>query len=103
MEKKNVISRANMASRIPLFNTVGWITVLHYWNAPEWLWGVIMLILLLGWILSIKGIIEEKQVDIFDDLDRFNRLIAKEGGKSKFQQRLEDALKASKEAKTKQQ
>lgn len=64
-----VISRKNLPSQSPLPGTALWTTVLHYWNAPQWLWGAMGLIFLLVWIRWVILIIKEKPVDILEDAD----------------------------------
>lgn len=62
-----VIKRTNLPARLPLFETLIVITVMDYWNAPQWLWGVIGVLLFVVWICSLITIFRQKGVDIFSD------------------------------------
>lgn len=62
-----VIKRTNLPARLPLFETLIVITVMDYWNAPQWLWGVIGVLLFVVWICSLIMIFRQKGVDIFSD------------------------------------
>lgn len=62
-----VIKRTNLPARLPLFETLIVITVMDYWNAPQWLWGVIGVLLFVVWICSLIIIFRQKGVDIFSD------------------------------------
>ena len=73
------ISSKNLPNRIPLAPTAVWITILHYWNAPEWLYGFFILVLLAAWIKYFND--QEEFIDIFEEPKP-------ELKKSKFMERL---------------
>jgi hypothetical protein len=63
--KKKVINWKQLPIRSPVPNTLLWVTALHYWSAPGWLWGVIGVFVVLHWVLAfVEGFTAEK-VDVF--------------------------------------
>ena len=85
MKSKKVISNKNLPSRSPIMATVVYATALHYWGAPEWLWGAtgfIMLMVWMGWIINICI------QDSIDIMEKDQNVIIK----SSFRERLEEAL-----------
>ena len=66
MEKKKVIKSANLPSKFPLTVTLCWITMLHYWGAPQWLLGVFGALLSIVWLGYIVSFWHEENVDLFD-------------------------------------
>ena len=75
------ISMKNLPNPIPVFTTVAWITILHYWNAPEWLYGFFILVFIAAWIKYFND--EEEFIDIFEEPKE-------EPKKSKFMERLKE-------------
>lgn len=68
MEKTKTISRKNLPAKIPGTTFLVWVLALDYWNAPGWLWGVvitIMVIILLSIIYSIFW--KSESIDIFEE------------------------------------
>ena len=66
MKINKVIKTENFPTRLPFASTLMWLTMLHYWNAPEWLWGVFGLLFFVLWCVAIKNKWKEEQVDIFE-------------------------------------
>jgi hypothetical protein len=66
-EKKEnkVISYKNLPSKFPLIPTVSFIVACDYYNAAEWVWTLVIVLLSLGWINSIYRVATQKSVDIF--------------------------------------
>lgn len=64
---KKVIKRENLPSTIPLFSTLTTYLILDKFNAPEWMWGVLAFIFLLGWINSIYRIVTDEDVDLLNN------------------------------------
>jgi len=65
MKTNKVLKSNNLPSRLPFFPTVITIIALDYWNAPQWLWGMLGVLFLLWWITSIINIATQKEVDLF--------------------------------------
>jgi hypothetical protein len=66
MKKNKVIHRKNMPVRLPTFLTVVCYLLLDRFNAPEFIWGIVTMFLLLLWIVSIYSLVKEKQIDILN-------------------------------------
>ena len=83
MNTKKVISRKNLPTISPIMGTVVYATALHYWNAPEWLWGSLGLIMIIIWIGWAVNLYNQESIDIMEE---------PKSVKSKFKERLEEAL-----------
>lgn len=92
MDTKKVISSKNLPTKIPVLSTVVYATALDYWNAPQWLWGAVGLLMALAWIGSIIAKVREEEEDIFETTP-------KTVAKSKFKDKLKEAMDASNKAK----
>lgn len=53
-----------MPLKPPILGTASWITIAHYWGAPEWLWGIIGLILVLAWIIFFYWLATHQPIDV---------------------------------------
>lgn len=62
MKRFPVIPSRCMYHRIPIGTTALWLTVLKCWNAPEWLWGVVGMFLVLVWICWGYWIVASKEI-----------------------------------------
>ena len=69
MKKTTVLSPENLPTRFPIAWTLVYVFALDKWNAPQWLWGAVGLLILLMWIGAITQKIKEKRIDIFKDSD----------------------------------
>ena len=68
MKKKNkVISCNNLPTKLPVFQTLTCWLVLEKLNASLFLYGVVSTILIIAWIGSIFGIVNEEKIDLFKD------------------------------------
>ena len=67
MKKKKVIKTDNIATKPPLFTTAAWMTILHYWGAPQWLMGIFGFLLFVAWIVYFRSFAAEEAIDIFED------------------------------------
>lgn len=65
--KRKVISSKNLPTTIPISWTLVFAFALDKWNAPQWLWGAIGLLVLFAWIGTITTKIKEEEVDIFEE------------------------------------
>lgn len=62
------IDRKNLPVRHPIQTTIVYATALSYWNAPQWLWGVIGLCIFIIWINFIRLLVDgTNEIDIFED------------------------------------
>lgn len=66
-KEKKVVSLKNLPSRFPLPATVAFIVACDFYNAPEWVWTIVIILLSLGWINSIYQVATNKSVDIFNE------------------------------------
>jgi hypothetical protein len=89
MEIKKVINSKNLPSRMPLLGTIVYATALDYWNAPQWAWGAVGLLIVVAWIgWIVAKVREEEQDDIFETPQKV-------ATKSKFKEKLKEAMDAS--------
>ena len=65
MEKKKVLSYSNLPSRLPVLHTVVLYILLDFYDAREWVWGVVGVIMCLVWISSAVSLFVTTRVDIF--------------------------------------
>ena len=93
MDTKKVISRKNLPTRMPLLGTIVYATALDYWNAPQWAWGAVGLLIVVAWIgWGLSKVREEKQDDIFETPPRVEV-------EKKFKEKLNKAINAQDESK----
>ena len=69
MSKKKVIAWNNLPARSPILSTVVYVTALNYWNAPEWLCGIVALLIGALWLSWVYSMFTRDQVDITELLD----------------------------------
>lgn len=67
MKKVKVISYKNFQIKMPLWNTLVCGTMLSYWQAPQWLWGVMGCLFSVMWIAWAIKLVNTEQVDIFEE------------------------------------
>ena len=67
MKRKKVIKRSNLPTNLPIGGSALWFTVLHYWKAPEWLWGAFGLIFLVMWTVSVWLRLTEDKIDLLNN------------------------------------
>lgn len=94
-----VISPKNNFTGLPIFKTLVILLSMDYWNAPEWLWGIVVVFLLSMWGYCIYLMFNQKLVDIFDmDIDvTANIEPSRLNGMSKsFKDRIKDKINESK-------
>lgn len=66
MNKKQRISRKNLPWKNPLWVTlVSWMALDH-WNAPDWCYGAVGVLMLLFWVGFIASFFTDEAVDIFE-------------------------------------
>lgn len=67
MEKIKRISHKNLPVKIPVTSTAVIYLYLDKYNAPGWLWGVVVTLIVIVLILTISIIYKEDKVDIFKE------------------------------------
>jgi len=60
MKRKNVIPSKYIPIKVNVTGYLASIIALDYWNAPQWLWGVVITVLLINLVDSIIVKISEK-------------------------------------------
>lgn len=91
MKSKTVVSFDNLPAKLPLNTSLVWVTCLSYWEAPEWLIGVVGFLLVLGWIGYFISMSKQSQVDIFEDSQTETSIT-----KPTFSSKLDKAIKGQK-------
>ena len=66
LEKREVISRKNLPTRLPLWFTVVALFILKEQDAAGWIWGMAITLLVLLWICAILSVFTEINVDVFE-------------------------------------
>ena len=66
MKKRKVLKLGNLQTKPPIWSTITAAMALDYWNAPQWIYGAVGLIFIIGWASCIYHMITEEVVDIFD-------------------------------------
>ena len=64
MKGRRVLAAKNIPTRLPLLGTVAYSTALHYWGAPEWLWGVFVFLMAFVWVAVIVDMIASTEVEL---------------------------------------
>lgn len=64
---KKVIHRSILPSKVPMAATVTYITALDYWNAPQWMWFIMVIFLVASWANAIIHMNDDEGVNIFED------------------------------------
>lgn len=70
MESKKVISKKNLPTRSPILATVVYVLAMDYWNAPQWLWGAVGLLLIFIWIAWIVSFFNQDEIDVMSTWNR---------------------------------
>ncbi len=90
----------NVPTKLPITSTVLYSFLLYYFNVDNIWWGIFITLYSIYWIVSVYAIIKQEGIDVFkkwEEEEGMNII----GIKSRFQQRMDDALKAREEAKSK--
>lgn len=64
-----VINRNNLPVKMPIMNTVITVLAFDYWNAPQWLWGVMGIVCLGVWVYVFIRFKIEKPIDVINKSD----------------------------------
>lgn len=86
MENRKVIKSKYLPSRIPTIPTLSIVMALDYWNAPQWLWGVMLTLLGIVWISVIYQKVTEEEIELIETAPNGQKV------KSKFMEKLENAI-----------
>ena len=63
MKKTKVLASKHLPGKLPVWQSLSFWLALEHWNAPEWLYGAVGLLLLFLWGFSIHRIFTQEQVD----------------------------------------
>lgn len=72
-EKKYVISRENLPTKLPLFATLVTALACDYWDAPGWLWGALGVLFLALWIYAIIRLMNDDDMDVIDEIKKLGK------------------------------
>jgi hypothetical protein len=68
MKKTKAIKRKNLPAKLPVTSTVIMLIAVDYWQAPEWLKGILYFIYALIWITAIYVMFfSTEYVDVLND------------------------------------
>ena len=81
------IKRSNLPSKLPVTLTVLTYICYDLYNIPEWLIGVIGLLIVLFWITSIINIFKDEYIDLFSEKE------TKKKPKQTFQDKIKEKMK----------
>lgn len=65
--KKKVISRDNLPTRLPVWETIACTMAIVHYDLAAWAIGASIMLLVLLWIACIVSMIDEKPKNIFKD------------------------------------
>ena len=68
--KTEVIAFKNLPARFPIYSTITAWLLLDRLKVPQWVWGVVGTIFVIGWIFCIYGVIAQKQVDVIQKVSK---------------------------------
>jgi hypothetical protein len=63
------LSRRHLPVRLPVTNTIAWIVFLEYFHAPQWAKWIVWVMIGLNWLLTIVGLVREKNFRLFADAE----------------------------------
>jgi|VirMetMinimDraft_7_1064189.scaffolds.fasta_scaffold320328_2 hypothetical protein len=59
------IHRQNLPSKLPIIQTLTIFLAMDYWNAPEWVFGIVCFSAAILWVATIYSIATQKLEDVF--------------------------------------
>ncbi len=65
-----VIKLSNISTKLPFFQTIVYLHLLHYYNAPEWVWGTMIFSFAIIWVVYLYAFVFEEKVDIFEEIEK---------------------------------
>lgn len=54
----------DLPPKVPLFHSLCWITMGHYWQIPGWAWGVLGVFLVAAWGIWLHWLVAAGRIDI---------------------------------------
>ena len=70
MKKNKIIPKKFFPSRLPINSTVLYSFLMYFFNAPQWLWGVYLTLLIIFWIIAIIAFMnQEEDIDLINYKD----------------------------------
>ena len=63
MKRKRVINNKNIPFRMPILGTLVWYLFLDNIQAPQWAWGAMGLIIIIGWIAWLIDIFNRDELE----------------------------------------
>ena len=88
MKDNKVISRKRMPVKFPVLLTLNVVLAMDYWQAPQWLWGVMLTFIALLWVGAVAIFVREEQVDVLSWFKSHKQ--DKPIEESRFEQRIEE-------------
>jgi hypothetical protein len=67
MKSRKVLSRKNIPSKLPIWNSLTCWLSLEYFKAPQWLYGAMGVLFVIIWTYCILYILTEKQTELPND------------------------------------
>ena len=59
------IHRKNLPTKLPITQTLTVFLAMDYWNAPEWVFGIVCFSASIIWVATIYSIATQKLEDVF--------------------------------------
>lgn len=87
MKTQKVLSNKMLPVNLPIYQTLTTGIALDYWNAPEWLWGALILFFIIIWVLVINRIFTEEKIDFLNEDNDKKRKSFKEKLKDKINEK----------------
>lgn len=67
MKKIKVIHTGDLPGKVPINSTLVYILALDHWKAPQWLWAVVLTLVVLVWILFIVRLRQQEPTKLFEN------------------------------------
>lgn len=91
-----VISRKNIQTEVPVISTMVVVMALDFYNAPAFLWGVVLTVWSIYFIACVVDLFKNKEVDIFEDENKGIK-IPDVKRKSDFEERVNNLVSRERE------
>jgi hypothetical protein len=63
MGRRKVIKAKYLPTKLPVVGTAFWLFLLHYYNAVGWVWGVVITLLAISWIVILIAVFTQDGVN----------------------------------------
>ncbi|MFZ1494887.1 MAG: hypothetical protein WAU60_15960 [Candidatus Competibacter denitrificans] len=67
MQGRIVIDYKYLPARLPLWQTLIAILALDHWHAPGWMWGSVLAVVALFWIVGVIDVAKQKRFNLKGD------------------------------------